>query len=146
MVIGVCRIWSVKIFTITNKSEWHWHIFHFQVWSWVLLFLWRWISRWSTDLSMRILGRRQFWRSSYSVSARIRAMGMGNLQFTPNDYGCVLRPREISTSINPEVPCGGFQSQRPSPLSIPTPVYRFLCRCHEGSPSAAMVGEVRFCD
>ncbi|KAM2677977.1 hypothetical protein EV1_004454 [Malus domestica] len=73
---------------------------------------------------MCLLGRRQHHhrRLGHSVYARIRAMGVGNIQFTPHDNGCILGPREIAAGADPEIPRlggGGFSLNHPPYQSPP---------------------------
>ncbi|TQE11952.1 hypothetical protein C1H46_002346 [Malus baccata] len=46
-------------------------------------------------------------------------MGVGNIQFTPHDNGCILGPREIAAGADPEIPSWGVQFKRPSPYQSP---------------------------
>lgn len=103
--------------------------FVLQVWPRVLLFLWCWIPRRPTDLSMCILGRRQFWGFSFTFSSRIRTMGLGNFQFTPHDNGCILTKRGHNWYSFKDF-CWWLQSQWSPSISIPSSLYRLIRRCY----------------
>lgn len=119
---------------------------NWQVWASILLFLWCGIQGRATDMSMCILGWGLHSRFGNSTNTTVWAMVVGFVWVPAYDDGCIFRWREISAGIDPEISHWWIQSHRPPSLPIPTTLYRFLCRCHEGSPSASMARTIRVCD